>query len=102
MTMLCTLIRGQMSYTFFQLGAHVLLCQLLGGQMSSYAIFHRGAHVRGGGGNVLHSFLVEHCPKVWNSVILLCIFQCRFLSYAVFINIKSQNITTTLFYSTLL
>ena len=48
MTMLCTLIRGQMSYTFFQLGAHVLLCQLLGGQMSSYAIFHRGAHVRGG------------------------------------------------------
>ena len=56
MTMLCTLIRGQMSYTFFQLGAHVLLCQLLGGQMSSYAIFHRGAHVRGGGGgNVLHS-----------------------------------------------
>ena len=48
MTMLCTLIRGQMSYTFFQLGAHVLLCQLLGGQMSSYAIFHRGADVRGG------------------------------------------------------
>ena len=48
MTMLCTLIRGQMSYTFFQLGAHVLLCQLLGGQLSSYAIFHRGARVRGG------------------------------------------------------
>ena len=50
MTMLCTLIRGQMSYTFFQLGAHLLLCQLLGGQMSSYAIFHRGTNVRGGGG----------------------------------------------------
>ena len=46
MTMLCTLIRGQMSNTFFQLGAHVLLCQLLGGHMSSYAIFHGG----GGGG----------------------------------------------------
>ena len=58
MTMLCTLIRGQMSYTFFQLGAHVLLCQLLGGQMSSYAIFHRGAHVRGE--NVLHS--LAHLP----------------------------------------
>ena len=59
MTMLCTLIRGQMSYTFFQFGggggAHVLLCQLLGGQMSSYAIFHRGHMSRGGGGNVLHS-----------------------------------------------
>ena len=55
MTMLCTLIRGQMSYTFFQLavgggGAHVLLCQLLGGQMSSYAIFHRGGTCLGGGG----------------------------------------------------
>ena len=48
MTMLCTLITGQMSNTFFQLGAHVLLCQLLGGHMSSYAIFHRGgSHVRG-------------------------------------------------------
>ena len=34
-------------------GAHVLLCQLLGGQMSSYAIFHRGAHVQGG-----------KCPKL--------------------------------------
>ena len=55
MTMLCTLIRGQMSYTFFQLGAHVLLCQLLGGHMSSYAIFlfHRGGHMSGGG-DVLH------------------------------------------------
>ena len=31
MTMLCTLIRVQMSYTFFSWGAHVLLCQLLGG-----------------------------------------------------------------------
>ena len=49
MTMLCTLIRGQMSYTFFSWGAHVLQCQLLGGQMSSYAIFHRG-HMSGGGG----------------------------------------------------
>ena len=55
MTMLCTLIRGQMSYTFSQLGAHVLLCQLLGGQMSSYAIFHRGAHVRGGGGEMSYT-----------------------------------------------
>ena len=57
--MLCTLIRGQMSYTFFQLGggAHVLLCQLLGGQMSSYAIFHRGAHVRGGGGEMSYTLI---------------------------------------------
>ena len=54
--MLCTLIRGQMSNTFFQLGAHVLLCQLLGGHMSSYAIFHGGGGgtCRGGRwGNVI-------------------------------------------------
>ena len=33
-----------MSNTFFECGgANVLPCQLLGGQMSSYTIFHRGA-----------------------------------------------------------
>ena len=42
-------------------------------------------------------FLVVHGPKVWNSVIRLCIFQCQFLSYAVFIKFKSQNVTTTPF-----
>ena len=46
-------------------------------------------------------FLVEHGPKVWNSVMRLCIFKCQFLSSAVFIKFKSQNITTD-FYSTLL
>ena len=52
MTMLCTLIRGQMSY-IFSVGGHMSsYVNFLGGQMSSYAIFHRGgggAHVRGGG-----------------------------------------------------
>ena len=49
MTMLCTLIRGQMSYTFFSVGGHMSsYVNCFGGQMSSYAIFHRGAHVRGG------------------------------------------------------
>ena len=48
--MLCTLIRGQMSYTFFQLGGTCPPMSIAWGQMSSYAIFHRGAHVRGGGG----------------------------------------------------
>ena len=38
-------------YAFVE-GAIVLLCQLLGGQMSTHAIFHRGADVRGGGENV--------------------------------------------------
>ena len=38
-------------YAFVE-GAIILPCQLLGGQMSTYAIFHRGADVRGGGGNV--------------------------------------------------
>ena len=47
-------------------------------------------------------FLVEHGPKVWNSAICLCIFKCQFLSFAVFIKFKSQNITTTLFYFSLL
>ena len=46
-------------------------------------------------------FLVEHGPKVWNNVIRLCIFNCQFLSSAVFIKFKSQNIATP-FYSTLL
>ena len=50
MTMLYTLIRGQMSYTFFQLGGTCPPMSISWGQMSSYAIFHRGAHVRGGGG----------------------------------------------------
>ena len=69
MTMLCTLIREQMSYTFFQFGgggggggAHVRLCQLLGGQMSSYAIFHRGAHVRGGGGGGMSYTPLDNIP----------------------------------------
>ena len=54
MTMLSTLIRGQMSYTFFQLGGTCPPMSIAwvgggwGGQMSSYAIFHRGADVRGG------------------------------------------------------
>ena len=43
-------------------------------------------------------FLVEHGTKVWNSVIRLCIFLCQFLSFAVFIKFKSQNITTTPFF----
>ena len=53
MTMLCTLIRGQMSYTFFQLRGG-------GGQMSSYVNclggrcphmpFFIGGHMLGGGG----------------------------------------------------
>ena len=34
-------------YTFVE-GANVLPCQSLGGQMSSYTIFHRGVDVRGG------------------------------------------------------
>ena len=36
-------------YAFVQ-GAIILPCQLLGGQMSTHAIFHRGADVREGGG----------------------------------------------------
>ena len=34
-------------YAFVE-GAIILPCQLLGGQVSTHAIFHRGADVRGG------------------------------------------------------
>ena len=34
-------------YAFVE-GAIILPCQMLGGQMSTHAIFHRGADVRGG------------------------------------------------------
>ena len=57
MTMLCTLIRGQMSYTFFQLGG--------GGHMSSYVNclggrcphmpFFIGGHMSGGGGGMSYT-----------------------------------------------
>ena len=64
MSMLRTLIRGQMSYTFFQLGGTCPPMSIAwggrcphmpffiggggGGHMSSYAVFHRGgAHVWG-------------------------------------------------------
>ena len=33
-------------------------------------------------------FLVEQGPKVWNSVIRLCIFQCQVVSFAVFIKFE--------------
>ena len=39
-------------------------------------------------------FLVEHGPKVWDCVLLLCIIYCQFLSSLVFIKFKSQSITT--------
>ena len=38
-------------YAFVE-GAIILPCQLLGVQMSTHAIFHRGADVRGWGGGV--------------------------------------------------
>ena len=55
MSMLCTFIRGQMSNTFFNRVANVHPCQSLGGQMSLYTIFHRGADVRGGKCPLQHS-----------------------------------------------
>ena len=41
-------------YAFVE-GAIILPCQLLWGQMSTHAIFHRGADVRGGGGGGMSS-----------------------------------------------
>ena len=53
MTMLCTLIRGQMSYTFFQLGggAHVpsyVNCLGGGGGRCPHMPFFIGGHISGG------------------------------------------------------
>ena len=42
-------------YAFVE-GAIILPCQLLGGQMSTHAIFHRGADVGGGGGGGMSGF----------------------------------------------
>ena len=57
MTMLCTLIRGQMSYTFFQLGGTCPPMSIAWGADVLICHFHRGPHVRGGGGGkVLHIF----------------------------------------------
>ena len=54
MTMLCTLIRGQMSYTFFQLGGHMSsYVNCLGGRCPHMPFFI-GGHMSGGE-NVLHS-----------------------------------------------
>ena len=48
MTMLCTLIRGQMSYTFFQLGG--------GGHMSSFVNY------LGGRCPLMPFFIGDTCP----------------------------------------
>ena len=47
-------------YAFVE-GAIILPCQLLGGQMSTHAIFHRGADVRVGGGE---------CPAPHKTVLI--------------------------------
>ena len=49
MTMLCTLIRGQMSYTFFSVGGHMSsYFNCLGGRCPHMPFFI-GGHMSGGG-----------------------------------------------------
>ena len=54
-------------YAFVE-GAIILPCQLLGGQMSTHAIFHRGADVQGGGemsgSQDFHVLAVIKCLKI--------------------------------------
>ena len=45
----CFLEGANIHHYAFVEGAIILPCQLLGGQMSTHAIFHRGADVREGG-----------------------------------------------------
>ena len=57
MTMLCTLIRGQLSYTFFSWGHMSSYVNCLGGGGGGrypHMPFFIGGHMSGGG-NVLHS-----------------------------------------------
>ena len=46
----CFLEGANIHHYGFVEGAIILPCQLLGGQMSTHAIFHRGADVQGWGG----------------------------------------------------
>ena len=50
MTMLCTLIRGQMSYTFFQLGGTCPPMAVAWGADVLICHFSVGGHMSGGGG----------------------------------------------------
>ena len=54
MTMLCTLIRGQMSYTFLQLGGICPPMSIVWGGRCPHMPFFIGGHMSGGE-NVLHS-----------------------------------------------
>ena len=44
-------------------------------------------------------FLVEHGPKVWNSVIRLCIFQFQFLSSAIQLSLSHNPFFIVHFYN---
>ena len=54
MTMLCTLIRGQISYTFFKLGGTCPPMSIAWGGRCPHMPFFIGGHMSGGE-NVLHS-----------------------------------------------
>ena len=61
MSMLCTLISGQMSNIFFSIGGKCPPLLITWGQMSSYTIFHRVGGRWGQmseGANVLHSVML--------------------------------------------
>ena len=58
----CFLEGANIHHYAFVEGAIILPCQLLVGQMSTHAIFHRGADVRGGGGGGGGNVRL---PKMW-------------------------------------
>ena len=62
MTMLCTLIRGQMSYTFFQLGGYMSSYVNCFGGRCPHMPFFIGGHMSGGGGKcpTLKSLIFSH------------------------------------------
>ena len=59
MTMLCTLIRGQMSYTFFQLGGNCPPMSIAWGGRCPHMPFFIGGHMSGGGGGMSYTPLTH-------------------------------------------
>ena len=60
MSMLCTLIRGQMSNTFFQLGGKCPPLSITWGDRCPHIPFFIGGQMSEGA-NVLHSFFANSC-----------------------------------------
>ena len=88
MTMLCTLIRGQMSYTFFQLGGTCPPMAVAWGADVLICHFSVGGHMSGGGGNFLHSLR----PSGWLASCWRARVRAGFDQYIIILNtLENRN-----------